>query len=265
MFNEDSNMRDLPAGGSEIPAVSNPQQGVRQVTAGEAQEQAQTAQKSAGIAALPWWDEMKYYWRRSKSGGFHLAPQDSYVDDVLHRADYFMASHATHELSDTDFEEFEQAAQAYISIIQDEDARDTAGTAGHAVRRFLLGRLVIARKITGSMQVSAEHRVEHETNSPTGDVEALKNDPKGYYQSDIDKRNRWVDEACKREYIVKAVADGEVIPTDPKLFAELVAKRVKSSIYDDAVEKGRGYLYPATQKQETNRELTLEEKLALTA
>ena len=35
MFNEESNMRDLPAGGSEIPAVSNPQQGVRQVTAGE--------------------------------------------------------------------------------------------------------------------------------------------------------------------------------------------------------------------------------------
>jgi len=219
----------------------------------------------AGVTGLAWWDAMKYYWRKSASGGSHLAPQDVFVADVLDRTDHYMTTIAA-TLGDPDYKEFDDKAKITISDIQSEDAVDTSGVEGNAVRRYWLGRLVIARKICGASAVSAEHRTINELSRETGDVDKMQGDSEGYYASDVEKRERWGFKAVRLEFIVKAIADGEIIPKDEAAFTQLLATRIQRSLYDDAVERGNKLKRPvpkmaAGQAAGPSR----EELLAMTA
>ena len=214
--------------------------------------------------SLAWWDDMKYYWKQNARGnGCHLSPQDSYVDDVLDRADLYMVNIAKN-LGDNDYTLFEEAALTRKELIELEDAYDTSGIEGNAVRREVLNRLIIARKICGVSAVSAEHRVAHEHAMPNGNVEKMKEDPKGFFASDVEKRERWGLKAIRLEYICKAIADGEVIPKDEKAFAALLAKRIEGALRTDAVDRGNQLKSP-TPKTTPAKVLSSEELLALTA
>lgn len=256
MFNEDSAMREQVQGSLEIPTP--PVQPLATISP-------ETPSVPAGATGLAWWDAMKYYWRRSASGGVHLAPQDSFVNDVLDRTDYYMASIAKHQLGDDDYAEFASTAELRKQLIQAEDAVDTSGIEANSVRREVLNRLIIARKICGASAVSAEHRVTNELSRETGDVEKLKADSEGYYASDVEKRERWGFKAIRLEFIAKAIADGEVIPTDEAAFAQLLATRIGRSLYDDAVERGNKLKRPAQQQAASTKKPSREELLAMTA
>ena len=256
-FNEVSAQREQPMGVGEIPTA--PTQPLAMGTPSE-------PSVPAGATSLAWWDAPKYYWRRNASGnGCHLAPQDSYVNDVLDRTDHYMTSLAR-DLGKDEYAEFEATAELRLQMIQSEDAFDTSGIEGNSIRREVLNRLIIARKICGASAVSAEHRVMNELSRETGDVEKLKGDPEGFYASDIEKRERWGQKAIRLEFIAKAIADGEVIPKDDTAFAELLAKRIQRSLYDDAVEHGNKLKRPQQQAANNAKSgMSREELLALTA
>jgi len=207
---------------------------------------------------------MKYFWKRSASGGTHLAPQDSFIEDVLDRTDHYMTTIAR-ELGEDDYAEFAAIADQRKQIIESEDAVDTSGIEGNAERRNILNRLVIARKICGASAVSAEHRVTNELSRPDGDVEKLKADSEGFFASDIEKRERWGFKAIRLEYVAKAIADGEIIPHEDTAFAQLLAKRIGRSLYDDAVERGNKLKRPQQQAGPSESKPSREELLAMTA
>ena len=207
---------------------------------------------------------MKYYWRKSSTGGYHLAPQDDFVSDVLDRSDHYISGQAA-KLSTDDLKSFEAYVTGKRNEIEDVNARFQDGVEGFNVLRNILARAVISRKIAGASAVSAEHRIINELNKPDGNVEALKDDANGFFQSDCEKRERWADKACFYEYAAAKLADGEVIPTDPKAFAELLAKRIRNSLYDDAVDRGNKLKRPPQGAAATGNKPTKDELLALTA
>jgi len=254
-FNEVSAMPDQQAGGSEIPTAP-----VQPLATGTPDQPS----VAAGATGLAWWDAMKYYWRKSANGGSHLAPQDSFVSDVLDRTDHYMTTIAK-DLSEDDYAEFDATAKLHQQLIQSEDAVDTSGVEGNAQRRNVLNRLIIARKICGASAVSAEHRVTNELSRETGDVEKLKGDSEGFYASDVEKRERWGFKAIRLEFIAKAIADGEIIPKDDTAFSQLLAKRIGRSLYDDAVERGNKLKRPAQAAVANTSKPSREELLALTA
>jgi len=254
-FNENSGMVEQLQGHGEIPAA--PAQPLATQTPTQPSVQ-------SGTTGLAWWDANKYYWRKSANGGTHLAPQDSFVEDVLDRTDHYMTTIAK-SLSEDEYGEFQATADLRKQMIESEDAFDTSGVEGNSIRREVLNRLIIARKICGASAVSAEHRVTNELSRETGDVEKLIGDSEGFYASDIEKRERWGQKAVRLEFIAKAVADGEVIPTDEKAFSELLANRIKRSLYDDAVERGNKLKRPAQQQATSSKKPSREELLALTA
>jgi len=254
-FNENSAMPDQQAGGSEI--ATPPAQPLATGTPAE-------PSVAAGATGLAWWDAMKYYWRKSANGGSHLAPQDSFVSDVLDRTDHYMTTIAK-DLGEDDYAEFATTAELHTQLIQAEDAVDTSGIEGNSARRNVLNRLIIARKICGASAVSAEHRVTNELSRETGDVEKLKGDSEGFYASDVEKRERWGFKAIRLEFIAKAIADGEVIPKDDAAFSQLLATRIQRSLYDDAVERGNKLKRPAQAAAANTNKPSREELLALTA
>jgi len=254
-FNENTGMRDQLQGQGEIPAA--PVQPLATSTPTEPSVQ-------SGATGLAWWDAMKYYWRKSANGGSHLAPQDSFVSDVLDRTDHYMTTIAK-DLGEDDYSEFQATADLHMQLIQSEDAVDTSGVEGNAQRRNILNRLVIARKICGASAVSAEHRVTNELSRETGDVEKLKGDSEGFYASDVEKRERWGFKAIRLEFIAKVVADGDIIPNDEAAFSQLLAKRIGRSLYDDAVERGNKLKRPAQAAAVQTNKPSREELLALTA
>ena len=230
-----------------------------------AQETPPEPSVSSGATGLAWWDAMKYYWKQNARGnGSHLAPQESFVADVLDRTDHYMTTIAK-SLGEDEYTEFTATAALRRELIQSEDAFDTSGIEGNSVRREVLNRLIIARKICGVSAVSAEHRVVNELSRTNGDVEKLKGDSEGYYQSDVEKRERWGNKAIRLEFIANKIADGEVIPKDPVQLGNLLATRIQRSIYDDAVERGNKLKRPVPAQAASGVAPSKAELLALTA
>lgn len=251
--------------GMELPSTPSPELSmgaapVQPLATGTAAEPS----VQAGTTGLAWWDGMKYYWRKSANGGSHLAPQDAFIADVLDRCDHYMAVIAK-PLSKEDLAEFKSAGDLRVQMVQSEDAVDTSGVEGNAVRRDVLKRLIIARKICGASAISAEHRVTNELSRENGDVEKLKGDSEGFYASDVEKRERWGFKAVRLEFIAKMIADGEIIPKDATAFAQLLAKRIGRSLYDDAVERGNKLKRPAPAAAASANKPTREALLAMTA
>lgn len=261
-YNEDSAMPDLPQGTDETGSSNvRPMVGAKEAAA------LPSPSTPAGTVALAWWDSMKYFWKRSASGGFHLAPLEDYVADVLDRGDHYisLAANAFQDPKSGDFDLANAELKSARAIIETREALFQDGTEAQAFIRAYLQRAIIARKISGATAVSAEHRVVNELNKPDGNVEALKDDANGFYASDVEKRERWALKACYYEYLASQLADGEVIPTDGKQFAELMAKRIGRSLYDDAVERGNRIKRPDAGATPSGKKMSREEMLALTA
>ncbi len=262
MFNENSQQPEMPAGHNEIPEAP-----VQPMAAGTPDEPSVTA--SAATPALQWWDAMKYEWRRSSRGGYHLAPQKVYVDDVMDRADHYITAASkkfmAEDSQDLDLVTDELAAAR--EIMQSRAAFDSSGVETQAFLREYLNRAVIARKVCGTNAVSAEHRVLNElARGENGDVQGMKDDPKGFYASDVEKRERWAFKACYYEYLCVQLADDDIIPTSPDAFAQELSKRISRSIYDDAVDRGNRIKRPVNPTATgNNKQLTKDEILALTA
>ncbi len=227
-----------------------------------------SAPSVSGSTALAWWHAMKYEWKRSARGNQYLAPQESYVADVLDRADVY-TTRITARLTKDDFAEFDAAVVSVQESIQNEDAYDMTGTEGHGLRRYYLGRLVLARKICGTTAVSAEHRTINEMSRRDGDVVKMQADSEGYYAADIEKRESWGQKAVRLEYIVKAIADGEVIPTDTTALNELISKRITNGknigLGDEAFELGKTLQRPPQAVVANIAAPSREELLAMTA
>ena len=261
-YNEDSAMPELPQGTDETGASN-----VRPMIGSTEAAAQPLPSQPAGTVSLAWWDSMKYFWKRSAAGGFHLAPLEDYVADVIDRGDHYISAAAKAFVDDKsgDLDQANEELAAARTILQTRDAIFQDGVEGQAFVRAYLARAVIARKIAGASAISAEHRVMNELNRPEGNVDALKDDTNGFYQSDIEKRDRWAHKACYYEYLASQLAEGEVIPQDGKAFAELLAKRIGRSLYDDAVERGNRLKRPDPGAASSGKKMSREEMLALTA
>jgi len=263
MFNEESAMPDLPQGHDETGQLNKVQP---MIGSARAVEQP-SATPPGGMPSLAWWDNTKYFWKRSASGGYHLAPLTDYVADVLDRSDHYIGLIAKEFSSKNsgDLASAQSELKNVKSIMQTRTAIFQDGVETQALIRTYLQRAIIARKICGASAVSAEHRVQNEAAKPDGNVQALKDDEKGFYQSDVEKRERWAFRACYYEFIASQIADGEVIPVDAKPFAELLATRIGRSLYDDAVERGNRIKRPNQGQADPGKKLSREELLAMTA
>lgn len=253
MFNENSAMQDQTAGQSEIREA---RAGIVSVIDQSNTEQSQPSVTS-GPTALAWWDDMKFYWRRNASGnGSHLAPQDSYVNDVLVEGDTEIQAAAKDFLDEKsgDVEQADRLVVLMTEATQILTGLDPSGVEANALVRFFRDRATIARKITGASAVSANHRLQH-AHATTGDVEAVKDTD--YFKSDIENCKRWAFKACLHEYIANTfVAE---FPDVLNNFAQRLADGVRRSIYDDAVEKGNKLKRPAPATQPSENKLSAEE------
>jgi len=256
-FNENAVSRELPVGMGEIAPSE-----LRQVAQGEESSSPSVRTNLPGLAP---WDESRFFWRANKNGsGYHLAPQESYVIDVLDRADHHMEKLAN-KLSDDDFEAFDASVKLLQDRLADETANDTTGIETADVLRQLFTRLMIARKVCGSCAVSAEHRTIREANKRDGDVEKMQADTSstGYYVADVGKREIWGWKAVRLEYMAKAVADGEIIPKDDKLFSQSLATRIANALTDDAIKHGNQLKRPTSSKQSDDATVFTREQLLL--
>ena len=263
MFNQDSAMPDLPMGHDETGQIDRVQPMIGSARAAELPSQSQPN----GQPALAWWDLTKYFWKRSASGGYHLAPLDDYVADVLDRGDHYIGLVAKEfvDKNSGDLDSAKAELAAAKKIMQTRTGIFTDGVETQAFVRMYLQRAVIARKIAGASAVSAEHRVQNEAGRPNGNVDVMKDDKQGFYASDVEKRERWALRACYYEFIATQLADGEVIPVDAKPFAQLLATRISRSLYDDAVERGNRIKRPNQGQTDPGKKLSRDELLALTA
>lgn len=248
-YNEGSTAHVMPQGHSEVEAIRNPITSVMQQTNTEPVNE--NAQKSDGGMALAWWDDMKFYWRRSANGGFHLAPQDSYVEEVLHEADYEISVAAKDFMADNseDYERAKDELRLAQEILQNRTGFDSSGVESNAFIRQYRDRVIIARKITGASAVSANHRLQH-TAAIGGDVDAIRE--QDFFKSDLENARRWAFKACYYEFIATQLADGEVIKDLP----QQVVDGVKRSLYDDAVERGNRLRRPTPAKAADATKLT---------
>jgi hypothetical protein len=251
MFNENSAMQDRQAGADKSecepqgPIVSAIQQ---------TNTETPTPSVTSGATNLQWWDDMKYYWKTSRNGGFHLAPQDSYVDDVLVEGDVEIQAAAKSFMAknSADLTAAKAEAKAAIEIVQTRTGFDTAGTETNAFIRMYRDRAVIARKICGAAAVSANHRLQNAA-ATTGDIDAVKDTD--FYKSDLENCRRWAFKACYYEYVIAQLPENEVIKDLPALIASGVGR----SLYDDAVERGNKLKRPAPAKQASAKKLSAEE------
>ncbi len=229
MFNEESVMPDAPAGGSEVAADQNPIVSVMQQT--NTEENASPSVESS-VASLPWYLDMKYFWKRNRSGnGSHLAPQQDFVTSVIVEGDRVILSAAKDFTApkSNDIKLAKDELAAAKSIIQTRDAFDTSGVEGQNLRRFYLQRVILARKIAGSSEVSAQHRVINARLTGQDETRAIESE---YFKSDLENRDRWAFKACYYEFIARELKDGEIIKD---LSAQITAG-VGRLLYDDAIQ-----------------------------
>jgi hypothetical protein len=190
---------------------------------------------------------MKFFWKKNRSGnGSHLAPQETYVNDVLTEGDRVILA-AAKDFTAKNSNDMKLAGDelaAARSIIETRNAFDTSGVEAGNLLRMYLQRVILARKIAGSSEVSAQHRVINAT--LTGqDVERVKESD--YFKSDLENRDRWAFKACYYEYLARELADGEII----KDLSAQILTGVGRLLYDDAIQATNRLRnpQPATRKQ----------------
>lgn len=244
MFDENTVQADRPAGGSEVAAEQNPTISVLQQT--NTEENASPSVESSGVS-LPWYLDMKYFWKKNRSGnGSHLAPQEVFVNDVITEGDrvILLASKDFTDKKSNDMKLVKDELEAAKMIIETRNAFDTSSVEGQNLLRMYLQRVILARKIAGASEVSAQHRVINATFTGQ-DIERVKESD--YFKSDLENRDRWAFKACYYEFIARELADGDII----KDLSAQITSGVGRLLYDDAIQATNRLRnpQPATRKQ----------------
>jgi hypothetical protein len=258
MFDQDSAVTDQPAGGSEVAAEQNAVVSVMQQTNTE-----EIASPSVESSAdnLPWYLSMKYFRKQNRSGnGSHLAPQEVYVNDVLAEGDRVVLS-ASKDFMDAKSNDLKLAKDelaAAQSIIETRTAFDTSGVEAQNLLRMYLQRVILARKIAGASEVSAQHRVINAT--LTGqDVDKVKESD--YFKSDLEARDKWAFKACYYEFLARELADGDIIKD---LSAQIIAG-VGRLLYDDSIQATNRLRNPQPVSPEARSDIDMDAIRAATA
>jgi len=215
----------------------------------------------AGSGALPWYLDMKYFWKQNKSGnGSHLAPQATFIDDVLTEGDrvVLLAAKDFTDKKSTDLELAKAELKAAQDIIETRKAFDTAGVAAQRIIRNYLKECVLARKIAGASEVSAQHRIINARLTGQDEEKVKSTD---WFKSDLENRDRWAFQACYYEFIASALADGEVIID---LRAQIVSG-VGRLLYDDAIQATNRLRNPSPVSQEQRASVDMTSIRAATA
>lgn len=257
-FQENTAQIDQPAGGSEVAAEQN---AVVSVMDQSNTEKIASPSVESSVASLPWYLDMKYYNRNNKSGnGSHLAPQKVFVDDVIAEGDrvILFASKDFTAKNSGDMKLAQNVLACKKSELQDLNAFDTSGVEAANLIRTVLIRVILARKIAGASEVSAQHRVINAMHTGQ-DVDKVKESD--YFKSDLEARDKWAHKACFYEFIALALKDGEVIKDLP---AQIVAG-VGRLLYDDAIQATNRMRNPQPVSQEAKDGIDMDAIRAATA
>lgn len=249
---------EKPAGGSEVAADQNPIVSVLQQS--NTEENVSPSVESSA-ANLPWYLDMKYFWKKNRSGnGSHLAPQETFVNEVLTEGDRVIMAAAKDftAKNSNDIKLAKDELGAAKSIIETRNAFDTSGVEGQNLLRMYLQRVILARKIAGSSEVSAQHRVINAT--LTGqDIDRVKDSD--YFKSDLENRDRWAFKACYYEFIARELQDGDIIKD---LSSQIVAG-VGRLLYDDAIQATNRLRNPQPMSRKQIDEVDMSAVRAATA
>jgi len=220
---------------------------------------------SAG-PVLPWYLDMKYQWTKNAGAGSRLTPQENFIQDVLIEGDFIITEAAKHFVdkksedlprADSFIKESKAAMQTLVGL-------DSSGIEAKAyLREIILKRLILARKIVGTSELSMQHRIEH-ARVMGWDLDQTKQYDN--FKSAKEARDRWAPKACFFEYVATQLADGDVIPKEAAALAELVGRRIRTLLKDEAYEEGQKLLKPAAPvDHSTQPQLTREERRLQTA
>lgn len=161
-FNENSAQVDVPQGGSEIPAVANPENPL--IPGGEEHE-------VGASGGLPWYVANKFEIRRNKSGvGSHMAPQESFVQDVLifgqKQAEMFLPEKEGKTNEELEFALREvELTRSLLEVRNDFDIDDDAAALikmeAKDILRNLRDRYIMSLSICGSCHVDRMYSIRH--------------------------------------------------------------------------------------------------------
>ena len=229
MFDENTAVPEKPQGTNEI--VPNPVTTVLQMPS--ATEENKHPSVESGSGALPWYLADKYEKRNNKNGnGWHLAPLDTYKQDVIDEATYLTSKLMKDFLDERSSDK--SMADAVIkdvkSIIQTERGRDTSGSSALPILRLYRDRLALSLKIAGSTAVDQMQRVQNAQRTG-GDVDAVKNNK--YFQQAGQNRDKYAHHAVYYEYIWIQLQDEWVqLEQQPVDFVKVIG----NLLYDDAIQ-----------------------------
>lgn len=232
MFDENSAVQDRPQGADEI--MPNPVTSVLQMDSATAPNETPSVSGSEG---LPWYLADKYEKRNNKSGnGWHLAPLDTYKQDVIDEATYQTNMTVRDFMEDDDKSSDKSKADSVVkslrSIIKTEIGRDTSGRSALPYLRQIRDRLALSLKICGATSVDQMHRVQNAQRTGA-DVEAVKANE--YFQRAGENRDYYAMEAVYSQYIWTQLQDEWVqLEQQPVDFNAIIGRM----LYDDAIQAG---------------------------
>lgn len=194
---------DRPAGGSEIPAESNPESALDKEDTSVGNEP-----HTPGVAGnLPWYVANKFGWRNNKTGpGRHLAPHESYVMDVLrYGQDYANQFRPTPKSDEHEFALRElEATRSLIEVRNDFDVDDDEAAPikmeAKCILRDLRTRYLLALKIAGSAQADRVYAIEH-ARLNEWDVNNTTNSNRFIEQGNV--RDRWARKAGYYSFVIE--------------------------------------------------------------
>lgn len=194
---------ERPVGQGELPAAES-------ALAKEDPSTGNEAHQPGTAGMLPWYVANKFGWRNNKTGpGRHLAPHESYVQDVLsYGTDYgdkFTPAKNSDELEHA-LAELE-ATRTLIEVRNDFDVDDDEAAPikmeAKCILRDLRTRYLLALKIAGSAQCDRVYAIEH-AHLNDWDVNNTTNSDR--FITNGNTRDKWARKAGYYGFIINQLA-----------------------------------------------------------
>lgn len=194
---------EKPAGQGEMPAAQTAL-AVEDPTVGNDEHQPNTA------GGLPWYVANKFGWRNNKTGpGRHLAPHESYVQDVLtygtQYADAFRPGENSDELETAlvELEATRTLLQARNAFDIDDDEAAPVKMEAKCILRDLRTRYLLCLKISGSAQCDRVYAIEN-AQLNDWDVNNTTNSDRFIQQGNT--RDKWARKAGYYMFVIEQLA-----------------------------------------------------------
>lgn len=221
---------ERPAGGSEIQAEQAPESAlaIEDPSTGNEPQAPNTA------GGLPWYVANKFGWRNNKTGpGRHLAPHESYVQDVL----TYGLQYGEAFTPDKESDEFEMALselEMVRGIIEirnqfdvDDDEAAPVKMEAKCILRDLRTRYLLALKITGSCQTDRVYAIE---NAQLNDWDVNNTTNSDRFIQSGNTRDKWARKAGYYGFIISQLA---IVFNDANIDLNLEGG-IRQSLYSDA-------------------------------